>query len=347
MESTYNDFYYYFRDKETFEKYIRDVGDSIGIPYENCSEMSKKLQQLVSKMVTKPTHDICINPRTRRIRGDFLLRMNKMTGKTIQDIEGTISKLTGWNGQGGIENPRFPHGEDLEVAIARMAATVLSDCTIEPNGVIKYAESEMSRIEKVVENLRQFGDINPSSNFIEAENHYITHIPFVIGKMMIQRGTPYGDRTIQNPRLVPSVREGSERVQRAYIEDFITQDGCIGKRTVIWRRANALNAGKKAERYDFESKVGVKEIKLVMNHGRIEQGNATAWTLSWGKLKKMVGSPEDIISNTAKDLKHNVLDNPNKLIHDEVNIVREMGVNVEVKPSEIKYYPKTGRVTVI
>ena len=347
LESTYNDFYYYFRDKGTFERYLRDVGDSIEILNENYSELSKELQHLVSQKVTKPAYNICINRRTRRIRGDFLHQMNKMTGKKLQDIEGEISKLSGWNGQGGIVNPRFPQGEELEIAVARIAATVLSDCTIEPNGVIKYAEKEMSRIEKVVENLRQFGEINPSSTYIESGNHYITHFPFVIGKMMMNRGIPYGDRTIQNPRLLLSVREGSEQVQRAYTEDFITQDGCIGKSTVIWRRACALNAGIKSEKYDFEEKLGTDEIRLIIDHGRKEQGNAKSWALSWGKLEKIVGSPDEIVSCTAKSIEETVLNNPNRLIHDEVSIVRELGVKVEVKPSDIKYYPKTRRVTAI
>lgn len=347
LDSTYNEFYYYFLDKGAFEQYIRDVGNSLGIQYENRSKLSRSLQQFVSEMTEKAIDERCINPRTKRIRGDFLNRMNKMTGKTLQDIEGHISKLTGWNGQGGIENPRFPYGEDLEIAVARLAATILSDCTIEPNGVIKYAESEMSRIEKVIENLEQFGDINPSSSYIESGNHYITHFPFIIGKMMIQRGIPYGDRTIQNPRLIPSVREGSERVQRAYVEDFITQDGCIGGSTVIWRRACALNAGTKSERYDFEEKLGIDEITFVINHGRKEEGNAESWALSWGQLEKLVENSDKMVSNTAKRIEQTVLKNPNRLIHDEVDIVRELGVDVDVKPSDIKYYPKTGRVTAI
>ncbi|TFG99013.1 hypothetical protein E4H12_04225 [Candidatus Thorarchaeota archaeon] len=347
LENIYSDLYYYFRDKESFDQYIRDVGDSLEIPTQNRNELEKVLHELASQMLTEPVDENCINTRTKRIRGDYVHLMNDISGKTLKDIEGDISRVTGQNGHGGIENPRFPHGEKLEVSVARMAGTVMSDCTIEPNGVIKYAESDKSRIRIVVENLREFGDINPSSTHIESENHYITHIPFVMGKIMMQRGVPSGDRTIQNPGLITSVREGSDRVQRAYTEDFITQDGCVGDKSVVWRRANALDAGKKSEKYNFEPKVGVKEIELIIDEGRKEEGNATGWALSWGTLNDLAESSDNRISRTANDLQRIVLDNPNKLIHDEVDVVRDLGVNVEVKPSEIKYYPESGRVTTI
>ena len=347
LENTYSEFYYYFQDRESFDQYLRDVGNSLEIPTQNQKETENMIHDLASQMLTEPVDDNCINTRTKRIRGDYVHLMNDISGKTLKDIEGDISKVTGQNGQGGIENPRFPHGENREVAVARMAGTVMSDCTIEPNGVIKYAESDMTRIKIVVENLNEFGEINPNSTYIESENHYITHIPFVMGKMMMQRGIPSGDRTIQNPRLIRSVREGSDRVQRAYTEDFITQDGCVGEKTVIWRRANALDAGKKSEKYDFESKVGEKEIDLIIDEGRKEKGNAAGWTLSWGKLNELRVSSDDKIASTADEFQRIVIENPNKLIHDEVDIVRELGIKVEVKPSEIKYYPETGRVTTI
>jgi hypothetical protein len=347
LEETYDELFFYFSNQETFEKYTREVGRTMGIRNEDLDELAKNLEQQISQSTKKTLGNICINTRTWRVKGDHLFQMNKTIGKTLRDMEGLVSKVTGWNGQGGIDNPRFPQGENLEIAVARLAATILSDCTIEPNGVIKYAESDKRRIERVIENLQMFGDISPSSTLIESENHYITHFPFVIGKLMIQRGIPYGDRTIQNPRLIPCVRNGSGEVQRAYTEDFITQDGCIGDHSVIWRRACALNAGEKAEKYDFEEKLELDEIRVIVDYGRREEGNAKAWSLSWGRLVDLVGQSAEKISRITEKVMQTILKNPNRLIHDEVDIVKSFGVNVNVKPSEIKYYPKTNRVTTI
>jgi len=347
LENAYADLYYYFRDRESFEKYMNDAGESMGLEGASQREIREHMRELAEQLIVEPLNDSCINSRTMRIRGDFVDLMNDVSGKTLQDIESSISKLTGFNGQGGIENPRFPHGDKLETAVARMAATIMSDCTIEPNGVIKYGEADRHRIERVIETAQQFGDIAPKPTYIDDGGHYITHLPFVIGKLMIHREIPSGDRTIQNPRLIPSVRNGSEEVKRAYVEDFVTQDGCIGQKSVIWRRANVLDAGGKAEKYNFESKIGVKEKDFIKEYGRKERGNAESSSLSWGKLGELEIQSSDSISTTATKIKEIIYNNPNKLIIDEVDVVQEMGINVDVKPSEIKHYPKSDRVSVV
>jgi hypothetical protein len=347
LENVYDSLYYYFRDKPTFDKYVEDAGESIGLQDRGQSEILKHLQELAPQMVVEETKDYCFNPRLQRIRGDYVNLINDMSGKTLSNLEGKISKITGYNGHGGIEKPLYPQGEKLNVAIARIAAVVFSDGTIEPNGVIKYAEPNINRIERVVENVRKFGDINPSSKQIEGENHYITHLPFVIGKILMSREIPSGDRTIQNPRLSSSIREGTDEVKRAYIEDFTPQDACVGNKTIIWRRVNALHAGDKTERWDFEPQVGLDETNLIKEYGRKASGNAESWALSWGKLSKLAEDPNDLIAHTADSLQQAIHNNPNRLMDDEAKIIREMGIDIEVKPSDVRYYPRTGRVSVV
>ena len=164
---------------------------------------------------------------------------------------------------------------------------------------------------------------------------------------MMHREVPYGDRTIQNPRLIPCIREGSEPVKRAYIEDFVSQDGCIGNNSVIWRRGNVIDAGEKAENYKFESKINIKEIEFIIEHGREERGNAKSTSLSWGKLEELKLSTSETLSDTADKIQKIITENRNRLIDDEAAIVKNLGVDIEVKASEIKHYPKSGRVSVI
>ncbi|MFW9803583.1 MAG: hypothetical protein ACFFFC_13060 [Candidatus Thorarchaeota archaeon] len=347
LENAYDEMYYYFRNKDAFEKYIGDAGKVLGLEGQDQKETIKHLHELASQMVTEPVSEKCVNPKTKRVRGDYVQLINGLSGKTLSDLEGEISKLTGQNGHGGIENPLFPEGERLEVAIARIAATVFSDCTIEPNGVIKYGEPNLHRIARVIENVRVFGDVNPSPRYIEGEGHYITHLPFVIGKLLMYREIPSGDRTIQNPRLIRSVREGTYEVKRAYTGDFIHQDGCVGEKIIIWRRVNAMDAGEKSEIYHFEPRIGIEEKNFIKEHGRKETGNTNSWALSWGKLTELRRHENSSIASTAENLQKAVKENPNRLLHDEATIVRDMGINVSDLPSDLRYYPETGRVTVV
>jgi|GEM_PF-6754523 len=345
LENTYGDLYYYFRDKDAFESHIADVGESLGLENQEERVVIKHLRELASQMVTEPSVKVCIDTRLGRIRGDYLDFMNDLSGKTLPEIQDEISKITGRRGKGGIEKPLFPQGEELEVVVARIAATVLSDCSVQPNGGISYAESEISRIERVIRNIRNLGDINPSIRRKEKENLYITYFPFVIGKLLIHRGVPSGDRTIQNPRLIPSVREGTDLVQRAYVEDFMPQDGCVGQNSVIWHRVNALHAAHKTEKYQFEPRVGSEEKALIKKHGTKERGNAKGRVLAWGKLEKLKQHPDEKTACIARNLESITLDNPNRLLLDEARIVRGMGIEVEPKPRDVRYYAGTGRVT--
>ncbi len=346
LKNAYGDLYYYFRDKDAFESYIANVGESLGLENQDERMVIKHLRELASQMVTEPSVKVCIDTRLGRVRGDYVQLMNDLSGKTLTEIQDEISRLTGREGRGGIEKPLFPQGEELEIVVARIAATVLSDCSVQPNGGISYAESEMSRAERVIENIRNLGDINPSISYNEKENLYRTHFPFVIGKLLMQRGVPSGDRTIQNPRLISSVREGTDLVQRAYVEDFMPQDGCVGQNSMIWHRVNALHAAHKTEKYQFEPRVGDDERVLIKEHGRKERGNAGARALAWGRLDELKSHTDDGTAKVARRLIRAVKSSPNRLIDDEAGIIRSWGIDMPVVPSVVRFYPKTGRVTI-
>ncbi len=344
LSKMYGEIYFYFMDSTEIVKYIDEMKDALDDGRtEDLSGTIDRLEKLMTQMF--PANGKCekINIQLIRIKGAHLEFMNDLSGKTLKELEERVARVTTASGRGGIENPRFPEGEEFDIAISRLTATIVSDCTIEPNGVIKYGEPELTRIDRVVENLRRFGDINPTSRYVEKEGHYLTHFPSAIGKGLMFLGLPAGDKTIQNPSLFPTIKDGSERVQRAYVEEMLPQDGCIGVRMIIWTRANALHAGDKTEKYGFEPKVGRQEIDLIQNHGkRSEKGHS----LSWGKLDDLTMHSDKRTAQVAKDLQKIVWDNPNRLIDDETEIVRNLGVDVETKPYMIRYYPKSGRVSV-
>lgn len=294
-------------------------------------------------MISEPAPDSCINPKLSRIRGDHLDLMNDLSGKSLSNLEGEISKLTKQSGKGGIENPLYPQGEKLEVGQARLAATALTDCHLRPNGTLEYYESEKSRIRQFEKDLQVFGDIKLNPKLRKGENLYVSYLPTPLGKMLEHLGIPPGDRTVQNPGIFPEFKEFSPKAQLAFIEDLVPQDGTITGKTIRWTHSNALHLGTKTETYGIKPKVGVTEIDLIKEHGNREQHS---WVLRYGKLKKLRESDSEEVKHVAKELWKSVLENPNKLIKDEVEVVRGLGVKMDAKPYTIRYYERTGRVSV-
>jgi hypothetical protein len=345
LENVYSDLYYYFRDRDTFQRYVVKVGRALGFEEAEQRRTLEHVNRLALQTMGNPSDGPCINVRLRRIRGSYINLMNDLCSETLEALETRISRITGWNGHGGVKNPRFPQGSSFEKAVARISATAFSDCTIEPNGVVKYAESDLARLKRVEQNLKEFGDINLRPRYVKSERHYLSHIPFIIGKILMSRGVPSGDRTIQNPGLHASMKKGPESVAEAYIEDMTPQDGCIGAKIIIWRRANALDGGKKNEKYGLQSAIGDAEKSLIKDQGRKEKGKSESWVLSRGRLAKLERNPE--FAETAKRLSRTIADNPNRLIIDEVELVKSLGVGAVAVPSDVRYYPKTGRVTAV
>jgi len=346
LENAYGEMYYYFRNQEAYDKYLLEVGKTLNLETKNKLGVNRLIRKLVTQLSLDPSGYYCINPQTKRIRGDHIHLLNDISGKTLTDIQGDISLLTGRNGHGGIRNPCFPQGENLEIIISRIAATALSDCHLAPNGLLKLGESELGRMKKVEENLRKLGDIELSIKHIENENLYVTYFPFIIGKLLMQRGVPSGDRSIQNPQLIESIRTGSDMVKRAYIEDFVPQDGSTDGKILIWQRANVLHAGRKAEGYGFKSDVGISEISLIKEYGTRDQGEVKSITLTWRKLDELSNHSDIITAQLANRLISIVKKNPNRLMEDESELIRNWGIAVKIEPLVIRYYPKTGRVSV-
>jgi hypothetical protein len=343
LENAYGDLYYYFRDKDAFESYIADVGESLGLENQEERVVIKHLRELASQMVIEPSVEGCINSHLGRIRGDYIHLISDLSGESLSDLEVEISKITKKSGRGGIENPRFPQGEELEVALARLTATVVSDCHLKANGTLEYAEKEMSRIRIFEKDLQAFGEISLNPKLREGENLHEAYLPTPLGIIMLHLGIPSGDRTVQNPGLFPGIREFSIKAQCAFIEDLVPQDGTISGKRVQWSHSNVLHAGDKTEAYGVSPKVGNAEIALIKEHGRKERHSSV---LTYGRLEELKESDSEYLRSIADDLWDAVIENSNKLVEDEIRIVRGLGVKYNAKPYTIRYHERTGRVSV-
>jgi hypothetical protein len=343
LENAYGDLYYYFRDKDAFESYIADVGESLGLEGQEKKEVIKHLRELASQMVTEPSMESCINSHLERIRGDYVHLINDLSGERLSDLEVEISKITKKSGRGGIENPRFPQGEELEIALARLAATAVSDCHLKANGTLEYSEKEMSRIRIFEKDLQVFGDISLNPRRRKGENLYEAYLPTPLGIMLQHLGIPSGDRTVQNPGLFPEIKEFSIRAQCAFIEDLVPQDGTISRKRVQWTHTNVLHAGDKTGTYGITPKIGIHEIDLIKEKGKREQHS---WVMTYGRLRELQKSESRELQDVARNLWESVYENPNRLIQDEVEIVRSFGIKYIEKPYAIRYHERSGRVSV-
>jgi hypothetical protein len=307
------------------------------------SEILKHLHELAPQIIIEDSNDNCINSTIGRIRGDYLNMMNDTSGKMLSNLEGEISKLTKPSGKGGISNPRFPEGEAYEVALSRLTAVAISDCHLRPNGTLEYAESEMSRIKIVERELQVFGDIKLVPKFRERDNLYISYLPTPLGVMLERHGIPSGDRSVQNPGLFSAIKEFSPRAKCALIEDLVPQDGTISNKRVQWTHTNILDAASKSEVYGIEPKVGTREITLIKDNGKRE---SHSWVLTYGKLRDLRYSEIVQTRKAAEELWNCVFENPNRLIQDQIEIVRSLGIEYRSKPYTIRFHERTGRVSV-
>ncbi len=343
LENVYDSLYYYFRDETTFDRYVEDVGESLELQDNNCGAIVKHLHELLPQMIVEDSKYSCFNHELQRIRGDYVNLMNDVSGKTLCDLNGEVSKLTKASGRGGITNPRFPEGEEFEVALSRLTAIAISDCHLKPNGTLEYAESRMSRIRIVERDLQIFGDIKLNPKFRERDNLYVSYLPTPLGVMLERLGIPSGDRSVQNPGLFSAIKEFSTRARCALIEDLVPQDGTISKKRIQWTHTNILDAASKAEVYGIEPKVGKREIDLIKDSGKKE---SYSWVLNYGKLQDLRHSESTQVRNTAESLWNCIYENPNRLIQDQIEIVRSLGIDYRSKPYTIRFHERTSRVSV-
>ncbi|MBS3793438.1 MAG: hypothetical protein KGY80_00875 [Candidatus Thorarchaeota archaeon] len=121
------------------------------------------------------------------------------------------------------------------------------------------------------------------------------------------------------------------------------QDGTVSSNYIHWTHSNVLDAAEKAEIYNIEPKVGEEEIELIKEHGTREE---YSWVLSYMELQKLQKTESEEIRRVARNLWDTVIENPNRLVQDEVRIVRRMGIEYSRMPYTIRYYTRTKRVSV-
>ncbi len=351
LVSAYEDQFYYFKDRREIGRVTEELQTRLGIEG-NRRESLKQLNELIQQLTlgdnserSKITKTKPIGGKTPRLEGKVIRMYLDSSDKRLSELEGRVKKITGINGQAGIDNPRFPEGKKLEVLKARLISIIASDCHLRPSGSITYNEEYPERILRVQEIIREFGDIPLEPNF--RRGVYDVHIRNQIGLMVIKEGMTPGDKTIQNPGLPESYKHWSEEARGAYLEELICEDGNFKKSTGFsWYRNHALHDANEDGRYDFKSVVTPAEIELIKDEGNQSKGLVPQYELSMGELDRQCNSSNPERSQVAQSLRDAISNSPNNLIEDEKKIAESLGIQINLSPISVKYYPRSGRVSV-
>jgi hypothetical protein len=250
-------------------------------------------------------------------------------------------------GNGGIDGPRFLSGEELEVALARLAASILCDGHIKRrNNAVGYYESDLDRIRIFKKNLQQFGDVKLPGYWDKDGNLYNVYMSTVFGIILQQLGVVSGDKTVQNPQLNSEFIEGlSWKALCALIEDTLPEDGTVAPNRISCTHSMALHAGDKTTSYGFAPLVGSHEIELIKSEGERED-DLDCWRLQFGKLEKLTLSKDSDIASLAKTLSDVSHANPSNFIIAEHRALEKLEIKTVKAPISVNYYHKSGRVSV-
>ena len=130
------------------------------------------------------------------------------------------------------------------------------------------------------------------------------------------------------------------------LQELIPEDGCFSGGKFTWSRSHAIYVDKQKEKYEFESDVGLSEVKLVKEEGKKLKGLVPKSILTIRKIGDLQYNDNSDVSKAAKSLLEVVSGSSNHLINDETRLAESLGFEINVNPQNVSYYPRTGRISV-
>ncbi len=343
--SAFGNQYFYFNRMQDLNRIFEEaashleLGSMVAADH-HIYELSKQFTQIDRELITKD------NPR---IPGTSLHLLCDIAGISMDQLEGRIEKISGANGHGGIRNPKFPVGDDLESLKARIIGIAVSDCHIPKVGSLHLTEGSLDRINRVKKILDNFGSTYSSGSIRKRKGDYEFYIASPIARALNNWGIPSGDRTILNYDLPDEFQQWSIIAKCGYMQEMLAQEGNVDKNGVInWSRSHALFDGKKGPALGFNSRISQEAIKFLMHsrHMRKHQGIVTEQSIPIGRLDSLIDHKDNHISTIANELSSAVAQYHNKLIDNEKAISTSLGIGISLKPARISYFEKSNRASV-
>ncbi|MGY5871595.1 MAG: hypothetical protein RTV72_05065 [Candidatus Thorarchaeota archaeon] len=334
---------FYFRNRRNLDRFARRIFGQLDL--DESSASMNHLNELFSQLRDNDSRTKIIRSTQLSIRGYDLKICLNILGLELNDIEAEISKLAGINGQGAIENPKFPDDDKLSELRARLGAIINSDCHIRKDGMITYYESSSERIDYVETLVNGFGDITLHRG--KRDGRYEVCFPRSIGRAFLAWKFTAGDKPLQNNRLSIHIRNASLADVRAYFEELIPEDGYFTPHAGFsWSRSVVLDPGIKREKYQIPPLVGMEEISLVCDYGDDHWKERQLIGISLTTLRELTESENERIAATANSLLITILTNPSTLMDDEIKLLSRLNINAHPYPKDIVYSNRTGRLSI-
>ena len=131
-------------------------------------------------------------------------------------------------------------------------------------------------------------------------------------------------------------------------ESWIGPDGRIQL-----SRTNALYAGSKTVEYNFETQLSTNALRFLkesreMKSLKKKEGfeRIREKYITMGRLKRLAEDPDNESSIIAHEILEVIMNNRNRLLDDEVEIMKSFGVRVSVNPLRVSYHENSDRITI-
>ncbi|MHA1614767.1 MAG: hypothetical protein ACTSYJ_07955 [Candidatus Thorarchaeota archaeon] len=343
--SAFGNQYFYFNRMQDLDRIYKDATsqlelDSMVTAIHHIYQLSKQFTQIDRELITKD------NPR---IPGSTLHLLCDIAGISIGQLEGRIDKISGANGHGGIENPRFPTADNFEVLKARLIGIAVSDCHIPKVGSLHLTEGSLDRINRVKKILDNFGSTYSSGSVRKRKGDYEFYIASPIARALNNWGIPSGDRTILNYGLPDEFLQWSTIAKCGYMQEMLAQEGHVNKNGLIsWPRSHALYDGNKGPRMGFKSRISQDALEFLKHSREMHKhrGIVTEQSIPIGRLDSLKDNTDDHISTIANELSSVIWNYRNRLIDDEKTISESLGISISLSPARISYFEISDRVSI-
>lgn len=343
--SAFGSQYFYFNRMQDLNRIFEEATNNLHL--DTMVEAVHHIYQL-SEQFTVIDRELITNDNPR-IPGSSLHLLCDIAGISIDQLEGRITRISGANGHGGIENPRFPVDDDLEVLKARLIGIAVSDCHLPKSGTLSLFEGSLDRIDRVKRLLDNFGVAYSTDSLVKRKGDYAFYIASPMLGALEYWGIPTGDRTIQNYGLPAEFRYWSTIAKCSYMQEMLAQEGHVDKHGVIrWPRSHALHDGNKGPRMGFKSKISQDALEFLRHSREMHkhQGIVTEQSIAVGRLDFLKESNDIHLSSIANELSNVIWNYRNRLIDDETKIARSLGISISLKPARVSYFEKSDRVSV-
>jgi len=344
----YENQYYFFSDPEPVSRLLRQAvcnSNLDGNPIKAYKHIVSLVEETSSERPMKQMKD-----GRFRIGGNAMRILCELSKISLKDFEGQVARITGANGHGGIFNPKFPVGEDLEVVVAGIVGVVVSDCHVRKSGSIAYYESNPERIETFRQLLSRFGNIRWEGELKLVNGTHELWIPAPIADIVRFSGIPSGDRTILNYGLPSEIQYWSNAAICEYMKNMLAQESNVHRNgRIVWGRTNAIHAGKKADTYCFKSRISEEALDFVKNSDKLKimkSEKTRERYITIAQLDYWKEKGDKTHTRMASELLEVIDENRNRLIGDEVKLLRKLGFEVRLGPRRISYHENSERVTI-